>query len=44
MEIMALSGSKLTADKLFDLSLLDEIYKAQPSLVTSGVPSTPVGS
>jgi ABC-type nitrate/sulfonate/bicarbonate transport system substrate-binding protein len=44
MKIMAAAGSKLTAEQLFDLSLLEEIYKDQPSLITSGVPSKPVGS
>jgi ABC-type nitrate/sulfonate/bicarbonate transport system substrate-binding protein len=44
MQIMALSGTKLTADKLFDLSLLDDIYKAEPALITSGVPTAAVGS
>jgi hypothetical protein len=44
MQIMALSGIKLTSDKLFDLSLMDEIYKAEPALVNNGVPTSAVSS
>jgi ABC-type nitrate/sulfonate/bicarbonate transport system substrate-binding protein len=31
---LAAMGTTITADKLFDLSLLEEVYKADPSLIT----------
>jgi ABC-type nitrate/sulfonate/bicarbonate transport system substrate-binding protein len=44
MQIMALSGTSLKASQLFDMSLLDEIYRDAPAMVSSGVPSAAVTS
>jgi hypothetical protein len=33
IEALGRSGSTITADKIFDLSLLKEIYAADPSLI-----------
>jgi ABC-type nitrate/sulfonate/bicarbonate transport system substrate-binding protein len=44
MQIMALSGTSLKANQLFDMSLLDEIYRDAPAMVSSGVPSAAVTS
>jgi ABC-type nitrate/sulfonate/bicarbonate transport system substrate-binding protein len=33
------AGIKVTADQLFDLSLVNEVYQEDPSLITSGIPA-----
>jgi Flp pilus assembly protein TadG len=33
MKTLAVAGIKLTQDQLFDMSLIDEIYKEDPSLI-----------
>lgn len=37
-------ATPLTADKLFDLSLINEIYKESPDLISKDVPTAPVTS
>ena len=32
VKTLGLGGTTVTADQLFDMTVLDEIYKAQPSL------------
>ncbi len=33
IEVVAASGTEITADQLFDLSLLDEVYEENPELL-----------
>jgi hypothetical protein len=40
LQTLALGGTTITADKLFDLSVITEVYEEHPELKTSPTPTS----